>query len=224
MSEDLNIPAIVLFPEYATLPDIFRDEVRGLTDEQLDRRRMDKGWGRWSIREQVSHVAWLPYLHFLRFWGKTLFGENLPRDIELVHAGGADRMLDPKKFRTMDDIHAAFEDSCALARDILGNETLGSLREKLLERRTPPHMKWETGESVKEYLETLVAPAHPGGFWKDESDPDLFHQNLEAAFRHCLWEAYVHLKTIQMHKRAEGLKPVASYPEDEGYIPRLVWD
>ena len=227
MSEDLAMPGLEVFPEYSTLPGLFRQEVRGLTELQLDRRRMDKGWGRWSIREQVSHAAWIPYLLFLGFWGKTLFGENLPRDPSLLKAGGAegaDRMLDPKKFHAMEDIFTAFEDSCALAREILEGETLGSLRKKILRRTVPPDRAWPTGESVRDYLENLVMPAHPGEMWKDEEDPDVFHQTLESTFRHYPWEAYVHLKTIQMHKRAEGLSPAKSFPEDEGYIPRLDWD
>jgi hypothetical protein len=206
------------------LPETFRAEVRGLTEEQLDRQRMDKSWGHWSIRIQVSHVAWLPYLHFLGFWGETLFGNNLPRDIELFYAGGADRMLDPKKFQTMDEIFVAFDDSFALAREILAGETLGSLREKVLSREVSLEMTWVTGENVREYIEGLVLPAHPDGYWKDENNPDLFYQTLETAFRHIPWEAYAHLKTIQMHKREEGMPPVNSFPEDEGYIPRLVWE
>ena len=206
------------------MPNMFREEVHGLTDEQLDRHRKDKGWGGWSIREQVSHVAWIPYLHFLLFWGETLFGEGLPRNIELVHASGADRMLDRKNYWTMEQIFFAFDDSCHLAQSILKHETVESLRKKVLARKVSNEMKWPTGESVKEYLETLVIPAHTGGYWKDVEDPNLFHQNLESTFQHCLWEAYVHLKTIQMHKQEEGLEPVSPYPEGEGYIPRLVWD
>ncbi|MFQ5691851.1 MAG: hypothetical protein ACE5IM_02240 [Nitrospinota bacterium] len=223
MTDDPHTPGRALFPEYSSLPGMFAEEVRGLAEDVLDRRRPEKGWGLWSIREQVSHVAWIPYLLFLVHWRETLFGEDLPRDITLVQTGGADRMLDPNRFHAMDDLLAALEDGCALGREILEEETRVSLRGKVLHRTVPRDLVWATGERVRDYIEGLVMPAHPGGYWKDDEDPDLFHQTLECALRHFIWEAYVHLKTIQMHKRAEGLAPRVPVPE-VGYIPRLVWE
>ncbi|MEE9275805.1 MAG: hypothetical protein V3V62_10895 [bacterium] len=223
MSQDPATPGRTLFPEYAALPGIFAEEVAGLSEEQLGRRRPEKSWGGWSIREQVSHVAWIPYLIFLGNWSDVLFPEGPPPEAARVQTGGADRMLDPARFHAMEDLLAALGEGCAIAWEILGRETLGSLREKILSRRIPPERTWASGERVRDYIENLVMPAHPGGMWRDAEEPGVFHQTLECAFRHVLWEAYAHLKTIQAHKEAEGLPPRAPLPEG-GYIPRLVWE
>lgn len=217
-----SAPAASLFPEYGTLPGMFAREAEGLSEETVRRRRPEKGWGGWSIYEQVSHTAWIPYLFFLRMWRPILFPGGAPRDERLADTGGADRMLDPARFPGLADALAAMEDSFALAREVLARETVGSLREKTKSRRVTPDLAWASGERVIDYYEKLVLPAHKIGFWRDADDPELFHQTLECSLRHIVWEAWVHLKTIQKHKEAEGLPPLAAVPE-VGFIPLLTW-
>ena len=223
MPDDPVAPARGVFPEYRTLPGLFADEVHGLGDGALDRRRPEKGWGVWSIREQVSHVAWIPFLIFRVYWGGILFGEPAAPGAIAERTGGADRMLDPARYGRMEDILAALEEGFGMGWDILGRETLGSMREKTLARRIDPDRTWATGERVIDYFESLVLPAHEAGLRRDPDDPHLFHQTLESAMRHVTWEAFVHLKTIQLHKTAEGLPTGPPVPE-EGYIPLLNWD
>jgi hypothetical protein len=224
MTESLSTPAREVFPEYATLFDAFEVEIRGLSDEVIDKRRPEHGWGGWSIREQVSHTARVPYLVLLEIWGEILFGGNLPLDKSVyMDSGRADRMMNPAHFPAMDDLLAALSGGFALGWDILERETLGSMREKVLPRRIDPRRKWANGERVRDYFETLVLPAHKIGIWRDEKDPDLFHQTLECAMRHILWEAFTHLKTIQLHKISEGLPTGPPAPE-VGYTPLLNWD
>ena len=57
MPED---PEVGAMPPYARLVDWVMAEVDGLTDEQLDYDDLspDKEWMWWSIRRQVSHIAW----------------------------------------------------------------------------------------------------------------------------------------------------------------------
>lgn len=221
--ENLSTPGRSLFPEYPKLAGMYEQEVDGLTREQLHRRRPERNWGQWSIREQVSHVAFVSYRWFLYFWGKALFGEELPRDIALADAGGADRMMNPERFHGMADLLAALRDGFDLAWEILADETLGSLREKEQTRRAPPNERWPSGDSMRDWTENVMIKVHPSGYWRDEKDPDLFHYNLEFTFRHVLWEAYAHLKTIQMHKRADGLAPRVTVP-DVGYLTILTWE
>ena len=212
-----------LFPEYRTLPRMFAREVEGLSEAQLDRTRPGKSWGAWSIRVQVSHTAYIPYLFFLDLLAPVLFPDGrLPRDKSLASAGGADRRLDPARFHALPDLLAALGDGCALAREILARETPASLQREAA-RPVPRERRWANGERVAGYWESLVLPAHPDGLRRDPKDPEVIHQTLGCAFRHILWEALVHLKTIQAHKRAEGLPPCAEVPE-VGYIPRLAWD
>ena len=221
--DDPAAPARDIFPEFNTIPGLFADEVRGLSDEVLDRRRPGKGWGGWSIREQVSHVAWIPYLIFYVIWGEKLFGEKVSDEAVRAKTGGADRMLDPARFHRMEDILGALEDGFAAGWDILGRETLGSMREIVLARRIEPGREWATGERVIDYFENLVVPAHRTGLRRDENDPHLFHQTLESAMRHIVWEAWVHLKTVQHHKAAEGLPAGPPVPET-GYVSILKWN
>ncbi len=57
MPED---PSLELMPPYRKLVDWVRAETDGLTDEQLDvdDTSPDKEWMWWSIRRQISHIAW----------------------------------------------------------------------------------------------------------------------------------------------------------------------
>ena len=223
MTAGLSASALSVFPEYGALHAMFAREVEGLPEALIEKRRPGKSWGEWSIREQVSHSAWIFYLFFLNLCAGTLFPGGLPRDKSLADTGGADRMLDPARFPAIADAMDALEDGCAIAREVLGRETVGSLREKTVPRPIPGDRRWANGERVADYFENLVLPAHPDGFRLDENNPELYHQSLESVFRHILWEAYVHLKTIQEHKKAEGLTPVVDVPE-VGYIPMLEWE
>lgn len=220
---DLDAPARDIFPEFNTIYRLFEDEARGLPAEALARRRPEKGWGGWSISEQVSHTAWIPYLVFCVIWREVLFGGEEPPHLDRAETGGADRMLDPARFHEMPDLLGALKDGFGLGWEILGRETLGSMRGKSLARDVNPGRAWASGERVIDYFERLVVPAHKVGLKRDENDPYVFHQTLECAMRHIIWEALVHLKTIQMHKAAEGLPTGPPAPE-EGYAALLEWD
>jgi len=216
-------PGRELFPDYPRVPALYRAEVEGLTEAQLDRRRPEKSWGLWSVRDQVSHMASVPYRWILNRWGGILFGDGLPRDPELLRTGFSGRMMNPARFHAIGDLLAAQEDAFALAWEVLGRETRGSMRAKEITERLPPGARRPPAyEDVRAWRELSIKP-HPTGAWLDPADPDLFHFDLEYTFRHILWEAYAHLKTIQMHKRAEGLPPRSEIP-DEGYVRILTWE
>ena len=218
-----SIPARELFPAYPRVPALFRAEVEGLGEAQLDRKRPEKSWGLWSIRDQVSHMASVPYRWLLVRWGKVLFGERLPRDPELLRTGFSGRMMNPERFHAIGGLLAAQEDAFALAWEVLGRETLGSLRA----REISEHLPWGTRrpgetEDVRAWRERSLS-AHPASFRRDPADPDIIHFNLEYTFRHILWEGYAHLRTIQKHKEAEGLPPRSEIPQ-EGYLRILQWE
>ena len=224
MPRSASMPASEMFPEYALLPGMYAWEVEGLAREQLDAKRPGRSWGLWSIREQVSHAGYVNYRWFLQVWGKSLFGESLPRPKSLYDAGGADRLLDPKRFHEMGDLLAAYEDGCRLALDILENETPESLREKTKERKIPPDYAWPSGDRYIDWIENVVLKAHPDGFRRDEKEEGLFHYTLEWTFRHVLWEGFAHLKTIQAHKKAQGLEAKVPLDESAGYLAALNWE
>lgn len=223
MTEDPNTPGQDLFPDYNRIAGMYESEVAGMSDAQYDEVRPEKSWGAWSIRKQVSHIASVHYRHFLGNWGEILFGDNLPRDRSLIDTGGADRSLDPKRFHEMPDLIAALKDGTGLVWEILAGETLGSMREKRKTRVIRMDETFPTGDSRMAYTENLTLKAHPGTFWRDEADPELFHFTLEFTFRHVLWEGFAHLRTIQAHKEAMGLPIVNKLPE-EGYLKILRWE
>ncbi|MCE2452157.1 MAG: DinB family protein [Nitrospinae bacterium] len=223
MPEDLSTQGLDVFPGYRNLADLFREETDGLPQELWEWKLPEKSWGAWSIKEQVSHTAWIPYLFFLEFWPPVLYPDSLPRDKSLADQGGADRMLDPVRFPGVSDVLAALDDACALCREVLSSETLATLRGKELARKYSPDRTWANGERVIDYFQNLVLPAHEKGFRKDENDPYLYYQTLECSFRHILWESYVHLITIQEFKRIKGLSIHSTVPRD-GYAAMLIWE
>lgn len=223
MSEDLNTPGQVLYPDFARIAGMYEVEVEGINDEQYDAVRPEKSWGAWSIRKQVSHIASVHYRHFLGNWGEALFGDNLPRDRSLIDTGGADRSLDPERFHEMPELIAALKDGTDMVWEILAGETLGSMREKRKTRVIKTDEQFPTGESRMAYTENLTLKAHPGTYWRDEADPELFHFTLEFTFRHVMWEGFAHLRTVQAHKQAMGLPLINNLPE-EGYLKILRWE
>jgi hypothetical protein len=223
MSDDLSTPGRELFPEYPRIHGMYAREVEALTDEQVDLVQPEKSWGVWPIRRQVSHIAFAHYRSYLATWGEVLFTGNLPRDPSIAEPGELERALDPKRFHEMNDLLAALEDATALGWETLGGETLGSMREKIQPRRIPHDARWTLGDGLREWTENVTLKIHPTGFWRDESDPDLFHFDLEYTFRHLLWESHAHLKNIQAHKLALGLPAQAKIPET-GYVKILRWD
>ncbi|MBT3352001.1 MAG: hypothetical protein HOC91_00815 [Nitrospinaceae bacterium] len=223
MSDDLTTSGQQVFPEYPEIPGMIKREIQDINDEQMDATHLEKSWGAWSIRQQVSHIAYAHYRWFLDIWGVALFGDNPPREKTLLDTGGADRLLDPKRFHEKQDLLAAVQDASDLAWEILGNENLRSLREKVQSRHIPEDHQWSTGDGLKEWTENIVMKSHPRGFWRDENNSDLYHYDLEQTFRHVLWEAYAHLKTIQAHKQALGLSVQVDIPV-VGYLNYLNWE
>ena len=153
MTENLSTPGLDVFPEYRNLADLFREETNGLPQELWEWKLPEKSWGAWSIKEQISHTAWIPYLFFLEFWPPVLYPDSLPRDKSLADQGGADRMLDPVRFPGTSDVLAALDDACALCREVLSKETLATLRDKELPRKYSPDRTWANGERVIDYFQ-----------------------------------------------------------------------
>ena len=142
----------------------------------------------------------------------------------LYDTGGADRLLDPERFHEIGDLLTAYEDGCHLALDILKNETRESLREKTKERVVPLNYEWPSGDKYIDWLQNVVLKIHPDGFQQDENKDNVFHYNLEWTFRHVLWEGFAHLKTIQAHKRAQGIEVKTALDESVGYLAALTWE
>ena len=93
-----------LFPEYSTLYDLVVREVEGLTEEQLDFSSNRWSWAEWSIRHQLSHMAFAIYYWLLIRWGDILFpgGEHGVEDVQGLTVSGFDqRRLDEHRYWDM---------------------------------------------------------------------------------------------------------------------------
>ena len=155
--------ARAIFPEFPQVIKLYTKETRDLPEEVLRRTREEKSWGLWSIQDQVSHVASLPYRWLLVRWGAILFGDALPRDKSLLERFDG-RMIKDEYCPQIQDLIGVMRDSFALAWEVLGAETTESIRDERKISEHVPHGKIRpgTGENVREWREnvTLKVPPH----------------------------------------------------------------
>ncbi|MDG2114318.1 MAG: hypothetical protein P8N02_17110, partial [Actinomycetota bacterium] len=87
-------PSVGAMPHYQHLVEWTRAEVDGLTDAQLDLDDLspDKEWMWWSIRRQVSHMAWDALIFSYRRCASLLFPDTDPPEVIVW----SDHRLGPK--------------------------------------------------------------------------------------------------------------------------------
>lgn len=203
---------IDVFPQFRQdIYDMYRQELAGLTEEQLDFTSDRWGWSEWSIRFNLSHVASGDFRWLLQRWGKNLFTEGVPEieDREGIIDSPYDRRLDETKYWEVDSIFAVMRKSMDFVCSILEGETVDSMRSKELRSSVGGQLHW---------LE-----AHPNGVREDPNDPPWGYINLEATFRHRYFEYMTHLYNIQRLKKAQGLEVVVEVPY-VGYHALPSWD
>ena len=207
-----DTPGIVLFPQFRQeVYDMYRLELAGLTDEQLDFTSDRWGWSEWSIRFNLSHVASGDFRWLLQRWGENLFTDGLPEidDWEGIVDSPYDRRLDETKYWEVDDIFVVLRKSLDFMCSVLESETVDSLRSKELRSSVSGQLHW---------LE-----AHPNGVREDPSEPPWGYITLEATFRHRYFEYMTHLYNIQRLKKAQGLEASVDIPH-VGYHALPDWD
>ena len=208
-----DAPGTRLFPQFKGQRDMVEAEVRGLTDAQLDWTSDQWEWSRWSIRQQVSHIANVVPSWLLGRWRDQLFPQGLSGLGRLAehHPSTTGSWLDESRYPAIDDLLGAVELASALADHVLQSETVGSMRRKEVPRPgTPPHWR-------------QFALVHPTGVRWDDTEADLSYLSLEATFRHLYYEAVTHVYNIQRLKRAQGLTAAVELPS-EGYWTLPDWD
>ena len=207
-----DTPGIEVFPQFRQeIYDMYRQELAGLTDEQLDFTSDRWGWSEWSIRFNLSHVASGDFRWLLQRWGENLFTDGLPEidDWEGIIDSPYDRRLDETKYWQVDDIFAVMRKSMDFVCSILEAETVDSMRSKELRSSVSGQLHW---------LE-----AHPDGVREDPADPPWGYIDLVATFRHRYFEYMTHLYNIQRLKKAQGLEVAVDVPE-VGYHALPGWD
>lgn len=204
-------PGSALFPAYGTLYDLVRREVEGLHDAQLDYHADQWDWARWSIRQQLSHMASLIYSWLLVRWGAVLFPDQNHGVDDLQHltASGFDRRMDDNLYRDLPVILTKLREAIELTQRVLEQRSIAFLRRHTYVRDFPDH--WH-----------LMIQAHPTGI-TPAAEPDKLVMTLEATFRHMYFEEITHLYNIQRLKLAQGLPTVVEVPR-VGYWVLAGWD
>ncbi len=116
-----SMPGTNLFLEYANLHDLITTEMKGLSDEQLDWESEQWGWSRWSIRRQLSHMAFAFYVHLVTRWGEVLFpnGEHSIEDVLGLCGPNEGLRLDPDKYWDTPVILTKLEEAFELLQKVL---------------------------------------------------------------------------------------------------------
>jgi hypothetical protein len=200
-----------LFPEFSQLYSLVAAEIEPLTDVQLDFCAPQWPWAEWSIRRQLSHMAFAIYYWLLVIWGQTLFpdGEHGVADVPGLTDSGYDRHLDVQRYWEKPVLLDKFREAVALVQRVLTERSVGFLRSHTYRRDFPPHWR-------------LMIQAHPTGV-TPTADPGQLAMTLEATFRHLYFEEITHLYNIHRLKRAQGLPTVVDVPR-VGYWVLDGWD
>lgn len=210
--------AAARYPEFAHLYDWLREEVEGLTEEQLDWDDQSQEWSKWSIRRQLSHIAYAYFFQMVMAWGKHFFKDRQkPQPFDPAGAAKYDRRLDEEVFWDLKDILPQVQNSINIAREILSRLDESDLFSITMDRSIPADATFANGyERIGAYMARAVR-RHPVGLERDPNDPTLWHMKAVYIFQHMVWETLVHLNTIQRLKRAQGLPTRVRIPQ-VGYL------
>lgn len=209
MPDDLSIGAM---PPYGHLVRWARAEVDGLTDTELDFHdpSPDREWMWWSIRRQVSHMAWDALVFPYRRCAHLLWPDgDVPEPISwddhrLGPRARFDRMLDPQRFGELSDIFAMLDLGTSwLHRVVTENpiETLRATRERV------------PGTNFWSYVITTL----PRGAAPAPDDPRVIEYDLEGSLWMVFYEQLSHVRTIQRLKIHLGLDATIAVPR-VGYL------
>ena len=204
-------PASALFPEFDTLYDLIANEVKGLTDAQLDWTSDEYAWAEWSIRNQLSHMASLLYRWLILRCGDNLFpdGDHGIADVQSIADSHSDRRLDDDKYWEIPVILGMLDEGIRLAQQVLSERTVGFMQ--LHSVTSEASASWD-----------LMLQAHPEGISISEDGTQRI-MRYDAMVRHIYFEETTHLFNIQRLKRAQGLPTVSEVPK-VGYWAVEGWD
>ena len=201
-----------LLPGFWDVGASIHDEIKDLTEEQLNWTSDRFEWAAWSISRQTSHMASMLYRWMLLRWGDQLFPEGPGLDdsqITALAASDTDRALDENLFKSIDDITRALDNGLALAQGSLDSHTVDQMRSMTIESEQGPH--WD-----------LMINAHPTGIDRN-TETGISVLTMEGTFRHMYFELITHMFNIQRLKRAQGLEATSDLPK-VGYYVLDGWD
>lgn len=205
-------PAHVVWPDYQQFYTWLCHEVDGLTDAQLDFDSQDptQEWMWWSIRRQVSHMAWDLLIIAYKRCGTLLWPDcQAPSPIRWqdhtpLAAMKFDRRLDETLYWEMPVLLEKVQLGVTWISHVVATTPIATLRAMQTVR---------TGTPFWHHVMQVI----PRGVWVDSHNPKDVHYTLEASLWMLYWEVLTHLNTIQRLKRAQGLPPRIAIPR-EGYL------
>jgi hypothetical protein len=175
-------------------------EVEGLTAAPLDFAdpHPDREWMGWSIRRQVSHLAWDSLVFPHRRCAKLLWPDgNDPTPMVWAHhplgpAMTSDRLLDAALFWHLPDRLAKLELGLAWLERVVTEPSMATLR--------------ATVESVRgTYFWRYVIQTLPRGAGVDPARAGCLRYDLEGSLWMVFYEILAHIRTIPRLKRHQNL-------------------
>ena len=204
-------PHVVLWPDYQAFYGWLCQEVEGLTEAQLDFDAHDPAheWMWWSIRRQVSHMAWDLLIVMYRRCHMLLWPDgNVPTPIRWDdHRLGTmqyDRVLDERLFWQLAVLLDKVKLGVHWATQVVTTVPVDTLRATVSRHRGTPFWRH-------------VIQVLPRGAWVDAQDPQWMHFTLEGSLWMLYYEVLTHLYTIQRLKRAQDLPTRVVLPR-VGYL------
>jgi hypothetical protein len=199
-------PMVVNWPDYGELYSWLCQEVEGLSDAQLDfdSQAPEQEWMWWSIRRQVSHIAWVALVFPHRRCHMFLWPDgHIPSPINWT-----DHHIKTMKFDRRLDESLYWDLPTLLDKVKVGIDWLTAVVTAV------PIVKLRATQSVHRGTPFWrhVIQVLPRGAWLDAQDPNLIHYTLEASLWMVYWEILAHIYTIQRLKRAQGIPPRATLP------------
>lgn len=205
-------PAVGAMPHFAHIRTWIGAELAGLNDEQLDFDDLhpDREWMWWSIRRQVSHVAWdLLVLPYRRCADLLWPGAEPPDPIGWAeHRMGPDakwdRVLSEDRFWALDDLLPQLDLGVSWMTRVVTEQPIEVLR-------SVKKSVW--GNHFWEYVITTL----PRGAGPDPDRVGYFKYDLEGSLWMGFYEAMAHVRTIQRLKLKQGLDLAVELPR-VGYL------
>jgi hypothetical protein len=205
-------PAEGAMPPYRRLVEWVEAEVAGLTDNQLDLDDLshDKEWMWWSIRRQVSHIAWDALIFSHRRCAHLLWPDgDEPEPIvwKHHHLGPEmkfDRVLDEDLYWALPDLVAKMAVGIGWLERVVAERTIDELRADETSIR---------GSYFWQYVITTL----PRGAGSDPDRAGYLRYTLEGSLWMVFYEQLAHIRTIQRLKLHQGLPLAVPLPR-VGYL------
>lgn len=209
MPEDRSVGAM---PPYRMLVSWVKAETAGLTGAQLDYddTHPDKEWMWWSIRRQVSHIAWDALVFTHRRCAALLWPDgDQPEPVVWKHHHLGpdmkyDRMLDEDLYWEVPDLIEKMEIGIGWLERVVAENSIEQLRANTSSIR---------GTHFWQYVISTL----PRGAGDDPDKPGFIRYDLEGSLWMVFYEQLAHIRTIQRLKEHQGLALAVALPR-VGYL------